>query len=96
MHTRRIGTITAGITMMACGIVFIIHIFLRSSAFLGTVLSFWPLIVIVLGAELLLSRFSKRGVEYTVDFASVVLMFLCVLFAFFCEAARLGINRFLQ
>ena len=52
MRQRRIGTITLGISLVVFGILFLIHIF---GGVLNYMLIFhlWPLILIVLGGEIL-------------------------------------------
>lgn len=92
MRTKRIGSTTAGISLIALGIVFLLHILLPSPELLGIALRFWPLILIMLGIELLIATYHKSETERKYDFASIVMMILCVLFAFSCEAARQSIQ----
>lgn len=56
MRQRRIGTITLGISLVVFGILFLIHIF---GGVLNYMLIFhlWPLILIVLGGEILYYSF---------------------------------------
>ena len=56
MRQRRIGTITLGISLVVFGILFLIHIF---GGVLNYMLIFhlWPLILIVLGGEILYTVF---------------------------------------
>ncbi|MEG0751213.1 MAG: DUF5668 domain-containing protein [Oscillospiraceae bacterium] len=88
-RSRRIGTLTVGLALIVLGIVFIAFTFFPNSEWLEFSLRFWPLILISLGAELLCVRFSKgEDNQMKVDFGSVMLMLLCVGFAFCCEGAR--------
>ena len=91
MRTKRIGSTTAGASLVVIGIVFLLYIFLPSSALLAIALQFWPLILISLGVELLIATYRKSETERKYDFASVLMLILCALFAFCCEAARLAI-----
>ena len=65
MRQRRIGTITLGISLVVFGILFLIHIF---GGVLNYMLIFhlWPLILIVLGGEILYYSFfapEKSGTD---------------------------------
>ena len=77
-RTHRVGTITAGISMMVFGIMFLIHLIAGVLSY-TTIFSFWPIILIGLGGELLLSNFLKSKMVY--DKASIVLMITMSFFA---------------
>ena len=72
MRQRRIGTITLGISLVVFGILFLIHIF---GGVLNYMLIFhlWPLILIVLGGEILYYSFFAPEKSGTYDFAAVVM-----------------------
>lgn len=94
MRTKRIGSTTAGVALIAFGIVFLLYILLPSPQILGIALGFWPLILVMLGVELIIATYRKSETERKYDFASIIMMVLCVLFAFCCEAARLSLIYF--
>lgn len=96
MRVRRIGSTTAGISLIAIGITFIISIFMEAPNFLISALRFWPVILISLGAEILLATYVKSETERKFDFASIVIMILCILFAFGCEGTRLSMEYYLR
>lgn len=80
MRQRRIGTITLGISFVVFGILFLIHIF---GGVLNYMLIFhlWPLILIVLGGEILYYSFFAPEKSGTYDFAAVVILIMIVFFA---------------
>ena len=86
---RRLGTLTAGITLILVGGVLLVSLFMPSWPLLMTALKLWPCVLILLGLELLCSRFSKAESAPRVDVGSLVIMLLCALFAFSCAAASL-------
>lgn len=96
MRVKRIGSTTAGLSLIGVGVVMIIAIFTRQQTFLLEALRFWPVILIMLGLEILLATYIKTGTERKYDIVSIILMLLCVLLAFGCEAARLAIEFYLR
>ena len=92
MRSKRIGSTTAGVALIGVGIVFMISIFAQNYDFLLSALKFWPVLLIMLGTEILLATYIKSETEKKMDVVSIVIMLLCVLFAFGCEGARIGIE----
>ncbi len=94
MKTRRVGTLTCGAALVAVGALFLINTVAPKLIDLHMALAFWPVILIFLGIEVLCSAFADSGkVVIKFDFVSVVLMFVSLLGAFACEAARLCMER---
>jgi uncharacterized membrane protein HdeD (DUF308 family) len=85
---RRIGSFTAGVTLVLAGIIYLLHLFVfKSENFLVLALNLWPIVLILLGSEILLSLKQKR--KY--DVLSVVIMIICLLLSFGCELLRMNI-----
>ena len=78
IRTHRVGTITTGISLIAFGIMFLLHLFVDSISY-ELIFKLWPVIMIGLGIEVLLSSFSKEKIIY--DKAAVILMFFVAFFA---------------
>ena len=78
VRIHRVGTITTGISFIAFGVLFIVHLFYAALSY-TTIFRFWPVILICLGIEVLLSNFAKDTVVY--DKGAIVLMFLVAFFA---------------
>lgn len=88
MKNKRVGTLTSGITLVAAGIIFLIYTLVPRTTILIQSFKFWPIILISLGVETLIKATRKEGDGYKFDFASVLMMLLCLLFAFACEISR--------
>ncbi|MEG1984525.1 MAG: DUF5668 domain-containing protein [Oscillospiraceae bacterium] len=88
-RNRRVGTLTCGVTLIIFGVAFIAYTFFPSHSALSFALNFWPVILIMLGLELIFSRFEKSDEgSMKIDFASIILMAFCLFFAFGCEIMR--------
>lgn len=81
MRTRKIGTITFGASLIAFGTAFLLHFFLPMITIQG-VISFWPIIFIILGLEVLASTFRNREQDVVIyDKTGIILTALLVMFA---------------
>lgn len=92
-RTHRVGSITAGISLIALGILFILHIFVDLLSY-GFILKLWPFIMIGVGTEILVSNFSERKFVY--DKGAVILVFLVMIFAVCMAGADLCLSHFAQ
>ena len=54
-RSHRVGSLTAGISMVGYGVMFLLHLFLDMVDY-RMMFSLWPVMLIVLGLELLLSN----------------------------------------
>ena len=77
-RVHRVGSITTGISMVVFGILCIMQHFVNVLDY-SVILSLWPLIVIGMGVEILLSSSSNR--QFVYDKASVFLLFVMSGFA---------------
>ncbi len=75
---HRVGTVTAGVSMVVFGSLLLIHSIFDFIDY-QMVFSLWPLILIGLGVELLLSNFSEKRMVY--DKGAVVLLMIMMFFA---------------
>lgn len=78
VRTHRVGAFTSGFCMVGFGILLLLHNLIGILDY-ETILGFWPLILIGLGVELLLSNVFKSRIVY--DKAAIVLLFVMALFA---------------
>lgn len=78
VRTHRVGTFTAGGSMIVFGTMFLIHLVAGVMSY-TTIFSLWPIVLIGLGVELFLSNFFKKKIVY--DKASIFLMITMALFA---------------
>ena len=77
-RTHRVGSVTAGFSMIVFGILLLSHSVFGFADY-QLIFSFWPMILIGLGLELLLSNFMEKKIVY--DKTAVVLMIIMVFFA---------------
>jgi hypothetical protein len=78
VRTHRVGAITAGLSMVVFGVLFILHLFIGSLDYV-LIFRLWPIMLIGLGVELLISNYKSDQVIY--DKPAVVLLFITTLFA---------------
>jgi len=78
IRTHRVGSVTAGLSMTGFGVLFLLHT-LGNLVSYDFIFSLWPVMLIVLGLELLLSNFAQKRIVY--DKAAVFLMIVMTFFA---------------
>lgn len=76
-RSHRVGSVTAGLSMIGFGVMFLLHLFFDLVDY-QLMFSLWPVILILLGVELLLSNFSKKKIVY--DKAAVFLLIIMTFF----------------
>lgn len=90
---HRVGSITTGISMVVFGILCIMQHFVNVLDY-SVILSLWPLIVIGMGVEILLSSSSNR--QFVYDKASVFLLFVMSGFAMCMAIAEWSVRHWGQ
>lgn len=80
--TRRVGSVTFGITLVSYGILFLVHIFMPMLKY-SFIFRCWPVIFILLGGEILLENYKCRTKEWKMvyDFPAVLMLAIMLLFA---------------
>jgi len=89
VRPRRVGTISLGISLVGFGIVYLLRIF-WSTFSVVEVIRFWPVLLIILGTEILLAGIGKK--EFVIDKASVILLFLSIGFVYCLAVAQYAIE----
>lgn len=89
MRVHRVGTITAGLSMVIFGGMYLLHMFLPRVSY-DLIFRLWPVILIGLGVELLISNAVKERLIY--DKAAVFLVFIVMLFAMGMAGADLALQ----
>ena len=77
VRTHRVGAFTSGFCMIGFGVMLLLHNLLDIMDY-EMILGLWPLILIGMGIELLLSNVFKSRIVY--DKAAIVLLFVMTLF----------------
>ena len=78
IHVHRVGSITAGLTLVVWGLMFILYEF-KLIADLAVVINLWPLILIGLGIELLLVNRKSESILY--DKGAIFIMIMMSFFS---------------
>lgn len=90
---HRVGTVTGGLSLIATGILFVLHFTFKVISF-EFILKLWPCILIGLGIELLVSNFLSRKFIY--DKTAIFLVIIMTLFAMAMGAAELCLEFILK
>ena len=81
MRVRKIGTVTLGAVLVLFGFLFLVHTFWQGLDY-TMIMKCWPLILISLGLETLLSvKQHMEEIKWVYDKTAVVLLLLLSLFA---------------
>lgn len=89
---RKIGSVTLGISLIVIGVVFMFVNF-DSREQIILLFRFWPLILIALGIETLISI--KLHPEYTLSITSVFIIAALLAFAFFMAFSELAYSYYM-
>ena len=77
-RSHRVGSVTAGLSMVGIGVMFLLHLLFDLVDY-QMMFSLWPVMLIILGLELLISNFSTKKVVY--DKAAIFLLIVMTFFA---------------
>lgn len=90
-NERRVGTYTFGVMLILIGISIVLMTF-TSINLLKYILMFWPIILILLGAEILYLN-SKSDIRVKIDFISIILMCIIVFFTGIFSIGNYFVNK---
>ncbi|MBW6411616.1 LiaF transmembrane domain-containing protein [Clostridium weizhouense] len=86
---RRVGTLTAGIVLITFGVMFLLRL-VNTTINISLIASLWPIILILLGIEIILSYITNKEEKMKYDFGAIILI---IILAFF--AMGMGITEFI-
>ena len=89
VQTHRVGSFTSGFCMIGFGILLLLHNLLDLLDF-AQILGLWPLILIGMGMELLLSTVFPNKIVY--DKAAIVLLFAMTFLVLILAGADVGME----
>lgn len=92
-RSRRVGGLTAGISLVVFGIFFAAGMIIPSIKF-GDIISFWPVIFILLGGEILFNYFTSGNERAGYDIFSVAIVFVMLFFALCMAGAQVLIDYY--
>lgn len=92
-RTHRVGTVTCGLVLVLYGILFLLRTALPFLDY-GMIFEFWPVVLILLGLEILIGctgkRSEKRNFKY--DFSSVLIILIMMGFSMIMAAVDYGMQ----
>ena len=91
MRTRRVGSVTCGVLLILFGILFFLHILLPAITF-EFIFRLWPLVLIFLGIEILISNLKGWSGAMKYDVGASVLLFALAFFAMAMGAVEIGME----
>lgn len=92
-RTWRVGSFTAGISLILFGILFFLHNVVGLWG-VQVIFQLWPIVLIIMGIELFLSNFFVKELVY--DKTSVVILLLFFIFASVMSCMDVGLDLLIQ
>lgn len=80
MRTRRVGSLTCGVLLILFGTLFFLHILIPAITF-EFIFRLWPLVLVFLGIEILISNLKGWSGVMKYDVGAIVLVLILALFA---------------
>lgn len=87
MRTRRVGSITCGVVLILFGVLFLLHMVMPALTY-DFIFRLWPLILVFLGAEILLSNLKKTKEAMKYDGGAILLIIVLAFFSMIMGAAE--------
>lgn len=86
-RTRRVGSVTFGLTLILFGVLFLINIMLPALHY-EVIFRLWPVVFIFLGIEILAEnhRSNAEKCRFVYDFPAIIMLVLLLLFAMMMAA----------
>lgn len=86
-RTRRVGSVTFGLTLILFGVLFLVNIILPTLHY-EVIFRLWPVVFIFLGIEILVEnhRSNEEKCRFVYDFPAIVMLALMLLFAMMMAA----------
>lgn len=81
-RTHRVGTVTCGLVLILYGVLFLLHMAVPALNY-EIILRLWPVTLIILGVEILLSSMGKNQEKqkFVYDFPAVLIIMMMLFFA---------------
>ena len=91
IRTHRVGTVTCGLTLVLYGILFLVRMVYPSLNY-KVIFDLWPLILVILGIEILLSSSGKNKEQqkFIYDFPSFLIVVMMMFFSMIMAAVDYG------
>ena len=82
LRTRRVGSVTFGLTLVLFGVLFLLHIVVPWLHY-EFIFQFWPVVFVLLGIEILVEnhRSGAENCRFIYDFPAILMLVILLLFA---------------
>ncbi|ENK0837710.1 hypothetical protein AB2Z22_001026 [Clostridium botulinum] len=92
---RRVGTLTAGIILVVFGVIFLLRL-VTANINIYLIASLWPIILVLLGIEIIVAYIINKEEKMKYDFGAIVLVIILVFFAMGMGVAEFVITHLAQ
>jgi len=92
IKNRRVGTLTAGVSMVIFGALFLLRLAVPAIT-IRLIASLWPLVLILLGIEILIAYALNKEGQMRYDAGSVVIIIALAFFTVCMAAAQLTMEN---
>ncbi|MGO5064606.1 MULTISPECIES: LiaI-LiaF-like domain-containing protein [unclassified Clostridium] len=92
---RRVGTLTAGIILVVFGAMFLLRLTMDNIN-ISLIVSFWPIILVLLGIEIIVAYIINKEEKMKYDFSAIMLVIILVFFAMGMGIAEFAITHWSQ
>ena len=95
LRTRRVGSVTFGLTLILFGVLFLIHTVMPSLHY-EMIFQFWPVVFVLLGIEILIENHKSNTdqCKFVYDFPAVLMLVVMLLFAMVMAAAEFSLQYY--
>lgn len=82
VRTRRVGSVTFGLTLIVFGVLFLVHMAAPSLNY-EMIFNCWPVVFVLLGIEILVENRKSNvdGYKFVYDFPAILMLALMLFFA---------------
>mgnify|MGYP000927931412 CR=1 FL=1 len=92
IKNRRVGTLTAGISMIVFGGLFLLRLVIPAIT-IHLIASLWPIVLIFLGTEILIAYVCNKEGQMKYDAGSVIIIIVLGIFSISMAAAQMVIEN---
>lgn len=95
VRTRRVGSVTFGLTLVLFGVLFLVHTVIPSLDY-GIIFQCWPMVFVLLGIEILVEnrRSDTEKYRFVYDFPAILMLVILLLFAMVMAAAEVSMQYY--
>ncbi len=95
LRTRRVGSVTFGMTLILFGVLFLIHMVVPTLHY-ELIFQFWPLVFVLLGVEILVENHKSNAekCKFVYDFPAILMLVIMLLFAMVMAAAEFSLRYY--